>query len=124
MQARQIAERVLYGKEKRLAVLVGPCSIHDPVAAKEYGRRLKELALDVESNLFLVMRVFLEKPRSRTGWKGILYDPYLDASNDIEAGLRISRQLLIDLAEFGIPVATELLDPFASFISTTSFHGG
>lgn len=115
MHARSLAERVLLGKEKRLAVLVGPCSIHDPLAAKEYGRRLKELSLDVENNLFLVMRVFLEKPRSRTGWKGILYDPHLDASNDIESGLRIARQLLIDLAVLGIPTATELLDPLASF---------
>src|SRR5579871_1339946 len=115
LQARQTAERILIGKEKRLAVLVGPCSIHDPLSAREYAKRLKNLARDVEKTLFLVMRVFVEKPRSRAGWKGILYDPYLDSSHDIGSGLRIARELLVDLASLGVPAATELLDPLASF---------
>lgn len=114
-EARNTAKRILLGKDRRLAVLVGPCSIHDPISAREYATRLKNLAQDVEETLFLIMRVFVEKPRSRTGWKGILYDPFLDASHDIGSGLRIARELLVDLAEIGIPAATELLDPLASF---------
>lgn len=114
-QARKSAERILFGKENRLAVLVGPCSIHDPLSAREYASRIKKLAEDVEETLFLVMRVFLEKPRSRTGWKGLLYDPYLDSSNDIESGLEMARELLADLAEIGVPAAAEFLEPLASF---------
>jgi 3-deoxy-7-phosphoheptulonate synthase len=115
LQARDTAKRIFLGEDKRLAVLVGPCSIHDVEAALDYARRLKELSQDVEDTLFLIMRVFLEKPRSKTGWKGILYDPFLDASHDIDSGLQIARELLVSLADLGIPAATELLDPLASF---------
>lgn len=114
-QARDTAKRILLGKDKRIAILVGPCSIHDPRSAIEYAKRMKNLARDVEETLFLVMRVFVEKPRSRSGWKGIIYDPYLDSSHDISSGLKIARELLVELAELGVPAATELLDPLASF---------
>ncbi len=115
LQARKKAEEILLGKENRLAVLVGPCSIHDVEAALDYAGRLKIIAEKVEETLFLVMRVFLEKPRTRSGWKGILYDPHLDASHDIGSGLKVARELLVSLAELGVPAATELLDPLASF---------
>jgi 3-deoxy-7-phosphoheptulonate synthase len=115
LQARENAEKILLGKDSRLAVLVGPCSIHDVEAALDYAGKLKNLARAVEETLFLVMRVFLEKPRTRSGWKGILYDPHLDASEDLGSGLKVARQLLVRLAELGVPAATELLDPLASY---------
>jgi len=114
-QAREIVERILLGQDKRLAVLVGPCSIHDPTAAKEYALRLKKLSSAVEETLFLVMRAFIEKPRSKSGWKGLVYDPGLDSSHDIGAGLETARELLADLSSIGVPAAAELLDPLASF---------
>jgi len=115
LQARREAEAILTGLDKRIAVLVGPCSIHDPQSAEEYAARLKRLAKEVEGTLFLVMRVFVEKARSRSGWKGILYDPFLDGSNDIASGLRFAREILIQMAHLGVPCATELLDPLASY---------
>jgi 3-deoxy-7-phosphoheptulonate synthase len=115
LQARMWAEEILLGKDHRLAVLVGPCSIHDLEAALEYAEKLKNLARQVEETLFLIMRVFLEKPRTSSGWKGILYDPRLDASDDIGSGLQLARKLLARLAKIEVPVATELLDPLASY---------
>src|SRR3989344_105737 len=113
--AKITAQKIVLRQDPRLAVLVGPCSIHDPQSALEYGKRLQRLSLEVESSLFLIMRVFLEKPRSRLGWKGILYDPILDGSNQIEEGLKLSRRLLVELSAMNIPCATEFLDPLASY---------
>jgi 3-deoxy-7-phosphoheptulonate synthase len=101
--------------DKRFVAIVGPCSIHDSRAASDFAKRLKALATDVERTLFIVMRVFVEKSRSGRGWKGMLYDPHLDASNDMDAGLRMARKLLVELAEVGMPTAMELLDPLASY---------
>ncbi len=114
-QARTIAERILLRLDSRIAVLVGPCSIHDRAAALDYARRLKALSQQVQHTLFPIMRLFFEKPRTRTGWKGFLYDPHLDGSNDIGAGLCLSRALLLEMASIGVPCATELLDPLASY---------
>lgn len=110
--ARQQAFDILNKKSKKLALLVGPCSIHDPKVALDYAKKLKNLS-EKTQHFFLVMRIFLEKPRSRKGWKGLIYDPRLDGSNDIYYGLQTSRKLLLDLAELEIPCATELLEPLA-----------
>jgi len=111
MEGRQTIKNILDGKDKRLFIVVGPCSIHDPAAALEYGRRLKQLAEEVKDSLYLVMRVYFEKPRTTVGWKGLINDPHMDDSFDIEEGLHIGRKLLLDLAEMGLPLATEALDP-------------
>lgn len=112
-QGRQVVRDILEGKDHRLFVVVGPCSIHDLKAAKEYAERLKGLAEEVSDTLYLVMRVYFEKPRTTVGWKGLINDPYLDDSFKIQDGLRIGRQLLLDLAEMGLPTATEALDPIS-----------
>ena len=108
---RQTIQRILDRQDHRLMVVVGPCSIHDPEAAMEYARRLKALAHEVSDTLYLVMRVYFEKPRTTTGWKGLINDPKLDDSFDIEAGLTLGRTLLRDILELGLPTATEALDP-------------
>ncbi|MBR9829584.1 MAG: 3-deoxy-7-phosphoheptulonate synthase [Oceanospirillales bacterium] len=113
MQGRQVIKDILDRKDKRLFVVVGPCSIHDPEAALEYGRKLKALAEEVKDSLYLVMRVYFEKPRTTVGWKGLINDPHLNDSFDIEEGLHIARKLLIDLSEMGLPLATEALDPIS-----------
>ena len=110
---RQVVRDILDGKDHRLFVVVGPCSIHDIKAAHEYADRLKGLAAEVSDTLFLVMRVYFEKPRTTVGWKGLINDPYLDDSFKIQDGLHIGRQLLRDLAEKGLPTATEALDPIS-----------
>jgi len=104
------AARILRGDDDRLLVVVGPCSIHDPEAALEYGRRLKQQAARHQSDLLLVMRVYFEKPRTTVGWKGLINDPHLDNSFDINKGLHIARGLLLDLANLGLPAGTEFLD--------------
>ncbi len=108
--ARRAIEAILRGDDMRLLVVVGPCSIHDTKAAVEYAERLRELALRVRDRLFLVMRVYFEKPRTVVGWKGLINDPDLDGSYRINEGLRQARQLLADLAELGLPAGTEFLD--------------
>lgn len=113
LNGREQIENILDGKDKRLIIVVGPCSIHDIKAAKEYANRLKKLADDVKETLLIVMRVYFEKPRTTVGWKGLVNDPYMDDSFQIEKGLHIGRQLLIDLAEMGLPTATEALDPIS-----------
>ncbi|MYL27532.1 MULTISPECIES: 3-deoxy-7-phosphoheptulonate synthase [Halomonadaceae] len=113
LEGRQTINNILDGKDPRLFLVVGPCSIHDPDAALDYARRLKALADEVSDTLFLVMRVYFEKPRTTTGWKGLINDPHLDDSFDIERGLYIGRKLLLDIAELGLPTATEALDPTA-----------
>jgi 3-deoxy-7-phosphoheptulonate synthase len=111
IEGRETIERILLGHDPRLLVAVGPCSIHDPAAAIEYARRLRALATEVGDRLFLVMRVYFEKPRTTVGWKGLINDPHLDGSQDIQAGLRLGRHLLFEINELGLPAATEFLDP-------------
>ncbi|TBU97653.1 3-deoxy-7-phosphoheptulonate synthase [Phytopseudomonas dryadis] len=110
---RQVVRDILDGKDHRLFVVIGPCSIHDIEAAHEYAERLKVLAEEVSDTLYLVMRVYFEKPRTTVGWKGLINDPYLDDSFKIQDGLHIGRKLLRDLAEMGLPTATEALDPIS-----------
>lgn len=111
MQGRQTIYDIMDHKDHRLFIVVGPCSIHDVDAAKDYARRLRALADEVSDTLFLVMRVYFEKPRTTIGWKGLINDPHLNDSFDIEQGLHIGRRLLLDIAEMGLPTATEALDP-------------
>ncbi len=109
-KGRSDLRRILKGEDDRLAIVVGPCSIHDPVAALDYAQKLKALMSDFEEDLLLVMRVYFEKPRTTVGWKGLINDPHLDNSFDINEGLRIGRKLLLDLAEMGLPTGCEFLD--------------
>ena len=108
---RQVIRDILDRKDPRLFVVIGPCSIHDPKAALEYASRLKALAEEVDDALFLVLRVYFEKPRTTVGWKGLINDPYMNDSFKVEEGLHIARRLLLDVAELGLPAATEALDP-------------
>lgn len=110
-QSRAEVTEILKGNDPRLLLIVGPCSIHDVASAKEYADHLCRLKDQVSSQFLILMRVYFEKPRTLAGWKGMTYDPFLNGSHDIETGLAISRQLLIDLAEMEIPAATEFLDP-------------
>jgi 3-deoxy-7-phosphoheptulonate synthase len=109
--ARQTISRIIKGQDPRLLVICGPCSIHNPESALQYARQLKALSDELSGQLFIVMRVYFEKPRTTVGWKGLLNDPHLDGSFDIHTGLRMGRKLLAELAEIGLPVATEALDP-------------
>ena len=111
LQGRATVRNILDGNDKRLFVVIGPCSIHDPKAAHEYADRLKVLSEKVKDTLYLVMRVYFEKPRTTVGWKGLINDPDMNDSFNIEKGLHIGRGLLIDLNEKGLPCATEALDP-------------
>ena len=112
-QSRQTISNIIHGHDPRLLVIADPCSIHDIDAAKEYARKLKDLHDQCNQNLFIVMRVYFEKPRTTVGWKGLINDPNIDGSFDIDAGLRKARELLIWLAELELPVATEALDPIS-----------
>ncbi len=107
---RQILD-MLYGRDRRLMAVVGPCSIHDAVAAVEYARRLASLAAELSDQLFVVMRVYFEKPRTTVGWKGLINDPDLDGTYRISKGLGIARRLLCEITDLGLPVATETLGP-------------
>ncbi len=109
--SRQIISDIIAGRDHRLLVVCGPCSIHDTEAALDYARRLKHLSEQLKDQLYIVMRVYFEKPRTTVGWKGLINDPYMDNSFDMAAGLHIARQLLVDLVEMGLPLATEALDP-------------
>jgi 3-deoxy-7-phosphoheptulonate synthase len=110
-QARETVKRILDRQDPRLFVVVGPCSIHDVAAALDYARRLKTLADEVKDTLFVIMRVYFEKPRTTVGWKGLINDPRMDDTFHIDEGLQIARRLLLDLAEMGLPSGTEALDP-------------
>lgn len=112
---RQTIRNILNGIDPRFLLIVGPCSIHDVKSAKEYALRLKSLSKRVSNHFFILMRVFCEKPRTITGWKGFLYDPHLDGSNAIKSGIESTRQLLLELAELDIPAATEFLDPLTAY---------
>ena len=110
-QARERIQAILHGRDSRLLVIVGPCSVHDVAAAHEYADFIAEARLRHTAELEIVMRVYFEKPRTTVGWKGLINDPHLDGSYDINTGLRVARGLLLHLAELGLPAATELLDP-------------
>ncbi len=112
-ESRQTVKNILDGTDKRLFMVVGPCSIHDTALALDYAKRLKQLADTVRDEIFVIMRVYFEKPRTTVGWKGLINDPHLNGSFDIETGLRTARQLLIDLTAMGLPLATEALDPIS-----------
>ncbi|MBE9157428.1 3-deoxy-7-phosphoheptulonate synthase [Nodosilinea sp. LEGE 06152] len=110
-EARDRIRHILYNEDRRLLVIVGPCSVHDIDAAYEYGQKLVNLRHELSGQLEIIMRVYFEKPRTNVGWKGLINDPHLDGSYDINTGLRLARKLLLDLAQLGLPAATELLDP-------------
>ncbi len=109
-RARNQVHDVLRGADDRLVVIVGPCSIHDPVAAMEYAGKLKILADELSHDLIIIMRVYFEKPRTTVGWKGLINDPHLNESFDINTGLHLARRILLDINETGLPAATEFLD--------------
>lgn len=109
--ARETIRRIIRGEDDRLLCLVGPCSIHDTAAALDYAERLARLRRQLDHRLYIVMRVYFEKPRTTVGWKGLINDPHLDDSCDLGEGLRIARRLLLDINRMGLPAATEVLDP-------------
>ncbi|USE33800.1 3-deoxy-7-phosphoheptulonate synthase [Endozoicomonas sp. SCSIO W0465] len=112
-ESRGVIRDILDSTDHRLFVVIGPCSIHDVAAAKDYARRLRALREELNDTLYLVMRVYFEKPRTTVGWKGLINDPHLNDSFKIEEGLHIGRRLLMEVAEMGIPAATEALDPIS-----------
>ncbi len=111
LKGRETVRNILDGKDKRIFIVIGPCSIHDTVAAHEYADRLKTLSEKIKDTIYVIMRVYFEKPRTTVGWKGLINDPDMNDSFNIEKGLRIGRQLLVELNEKGLPCATEALDP-------------
>ena len=111
--SRGVIRDILDRKDPRLFVVVGPCSIHDPEAAMDYARRLQRLAQELSDTLYIVMRVYFEKPRTTVGWKGLINDPHLDDSFKLEEGLHLGRRLLLDILELGLPTSTEALDPIS-----------
>ena len=111
LEGRQQIHAVLDGEDDRLLVVVGPCSVHDPVATLDYADRLATVAERLKDDVLIAMRVYFEKPRTTTGWKGLINDPHLDGSGDVDAGLRIARRLLLDILERGLPIGCEFLDP-------------
>lgn len=113
-RSRERIRSILDGEDNRLLLIVGPCSIHDITAAKEYAIKLQRLSQEISKYFFVVMRAHFEKPRTALGWKGLLHDPHLDGSYDLETGLKLSREMLTFLATIGMPAATEFLDPMTS----------
>lgn len=111
LESREAVERIVSGEDPRMLAIVGPCSIHDPDAARDYAGRLAELRQELSDRLFVVMRVYFEKPRTRLGWRGLILDPHLDGTYDISEGLRRARQLLLDITGMGVPAGSEMLDP-------------
>ena len=114
-ESRQTIRSILNGTDSRLILIVGPCSIHDPFSAKEFALKLKQLTQNISLQFFTIMRVYCEKPRTSSGWKGFLYDPLLDGSHNMRLGIESTRQLLLELANMQIPSATEFLDPLTAF---------
>ncbi len=110
---RETVRKILNRQDNRLIVVIGPCSIHDPKAAIDYAQRLQKLAEQVQESLYIVMRVYFEKPRTTTGWKGLINDPHMNDSFKIQEGLHVGRKLLLDISELGLPAATEALDPIS-----------
>lgn len=113
--SKRSIRHILNHIDRRLLLVVGPCSIHDPLSAKEFAAQIYQLSEKVNDQLFLAMRVYCEKPRTASGWKGYLYDPFLDGSQDIEKGIELTRQLMIELTDLQVPIATEFLDPLTAF---------
>ena len=111
LAGRAAAHAVLDGEDDRLLVVVGPCSVHDPEACRDYAGRLAEQARRLHGDLVIAMRVYFEKPRTTIGWKGLINDPHLDGSGDVNAGLRLARRVLLDVLSAGLPVGCEFLDP-------------
>jgi len=111
LRGREQARAILRGDDDRLLVVVGPCSIHDPLAAVDFARRLAALSKEVADRYLIVMRVYFEKPRTTVGWKGLINDPFLDDSCDMAHGIALARQILLDITALGLPAATEFLDP-------------
>ncbi len=110
-KGRETVSRILHGQDTRFMAIVGPCSIHDPEGALDYAKRLAALRQELSPSLYIVMRVYFEKPRTTVGWKGLINDPHLDDSCDVEAGIRVARRLLLEINRLGLPTATEFLDP-------------
>ncbi len=124
VRGRAQAEAILRGEDDRLLVVVGPCSVHDAGAALDYARRLAARAAELAGDICVVMRVYFEKPRTTTGWKGMINDPHLDGSGDVDAGLRTARELLLEVLGLGLPVGCEFLDPITpQYISDTVAWG-
>ncbi|BAL85731.1 putative 3-deoxy-D-arabinoheptulosonate-7-phosphate synthase [Actinoplanes missouriensis 431] len=124
LEGRKQVEDVLNGRDQRLLVVVGPCSVHDPIAAGEYADLLRTEAERLSEDLLIVMRVYFEKPRSTVGWKGLIMDPALDGSGDVGTGLRVARKLLLEVVGRGLPVAVEFLDPITpQYIADTVAWG-
>jgi 3-deoxy-7-phosphoheptulonate synthase len=111
VESRRAVEDIIHHRDDRLLAVVGPCSIHDPEAALDYAARLQSLRERVQDRIYVVMRVYFEKPRTKLGWRGLILDPYLDGSYDVEEGLRRARKLLLDITDTGLPAGSELLDP-------------
>ncbi len=112
--SRETAKQIVSGKSSKLALIVGPCSIHNIKSALLYAQKLQKLSLYVKETLFLLMRVYVEKPRTTTGWKGLLYDPFLNGTDDLSQGLSIVRELFLELAKLRLPTATEFVNPLSS----------
>ncbi|MGX2967411.1 3-deoxy-7-phosphoheptulonate synthase [Ursidibacter sp. B-7004-1] len=110
-KSRKIVSDIIHKRDTRQLIVIGPCSIHDPMSALEYAKKLKNLSDKVSDKIYIVMRVYFEKPRTTVGWKGLINDPNLNGTFDIEKGLRVARKLLLEIAELGLPLATEALDP-------------
>jgi 3-deoxy-7-phosphoheptulonate synthase len=124
LRGRSVVADILNREDDRLLVVVGPCSVHDPEAALSYAQQLSRRSLDLQDDLFVVMRVYFEKPRTTTGWKGMINDPHLDGSGDVNEGLRVARKLLLELLELGLPVGCEFLDPITpQYIADTVSWG-
>lgn len=111
LESRETVKNILSGEDKRLMVIAGPCSIHDPVSGLEYARKLHKVAETVKDKILVIMRVYFEKPRTIVGWKGLINDPHLNDTFDIGTGLRIARRILLEINTMGLPAATELLEP-------------
>ncbi len=109
--SRDEIQDIIFGEDNRFLLIIGPCSIHDPEACKEYARKLKALSDEVKDRILVVMRVYFEKPRTSLGWKGLIMDPHLDGTNDIPTGLHMARGILREILDLGLPTATEFLDP-------------
>jgi 3-deoxy-7-phosphoheptulonate synthase len=112
LEGREAVQRILRNQDRRLLVIVGPCSIHDPKSALEYAEKLQKIRRETADTLFILMRVYFEKPRTTIGWKGLISDPHLDGTGDINTGLRQARKLLLEITGLGVPAATEFLDPY------------
>ncbi len=110
-ESREIIKRIINGEDHRIMAVVGPCSIHNREAGLEYARRLQALARKIHDRIYVIMRVYFEKPRTTVGWKGLINDPHLDGTFDIATGLRLGRSILLEVAEMGLPTATEMLEP-------------